>query len=284
MAVAVVGGGGFLLGQRSAIDQQSAVQPVAVGAAPSPSPAADTLAAPGRTEILGRAEMLTLAREAADAAARGDAMPAGVRDAVGKSFAITLPFGCEGPVDADSEAPMHWRYDEAAGALRLNVTPVRWSPDEWFADGSSSKAETIEGFWILRPWTRSEVCPAAPTAIAPSGAEPITLAGQTLAIGQVFGADDARQGRRDSKAYASVLRMARTEFDGSRGLGLRLSGRVVAGPTGSAVACRQPGGADQRPVCLLQVSLEEVAIADPTSDKVLSTWRTGSLRDDDGAR
>ena len=274
VAVGIVGGGGFLLGQRSAQDRPAPVTPIAVAALPSSSPTAS----PARA--FDRGDLLALAAEAADATARGDAMPADVRDAVGKTFAIALPFGCDGPADAGSEAAMRWRYDEAAGALRLNVTPVTWSPGEWWTADVPSDAETIEGFWIPRPWTRSEACPASQAPTTPEGSEPVTLAGQTLAIGQAFGADGTRQGRRDGKAYASVLRMARDEVNGAKGLALRLTGRLASGPNGSAATCRQPGGADQRPVCLILVSLEQVAIADPTSDAVLVTWPTGSLRDD----
>ncbi len=272
VAVAVVGGGGFLLGQRSIADQPTRVaQPLTVAPAPKPTP----IASP--PEVLGRTELLSLAADAADATARGAAIPASVRDAVGKPFALALPFGCEGSAEADSTAPMRWRYDEAAGALRLHVTPATWSPDEWFTAGTPSQTETIEGFWLPRPWTSSDACPVARSTLAPAGAEPITLAGQTLALGQLFGADGARQGRRDGKAYQSVLKMARAEFDGRRGLSLRLTGRLAGGSTG-VTTCRQPGGADQRPVCLLLISLEEIAIADPMSAKVLTTWRNGSLR------
>jgi hypothetical protein len=278
VAVIVIGGGGFMLGQRSTQNRPAPVLPATVVPAPIPSPTQSS------SRMLGRADLLALAAEAADATARGDSMPATVRDAVGKPFAISLPFGCEGPAAADSDAPMRWRYDDSAGALRLNITPVTWSPDEWWAGGPPSDAETIEGFWIPRPWTRSETCPASPTPVAPAGSEPVTLPGQTLAIGQVFSADGARHGRRDGKAYSSVLRMGRAQMGGSQGLALRLIGRIGSGPGGTPATCRQPGGADQRPVCLILVSLDELAIADPVSGTVLAAWPTGSLRDADDAR
>ncbi len=278
VALGVVGGGGFLLGQRSAPDRPVPVSPVVTVKDATPAP----ITSP--SGILARADLLALAAEAADATARGDGMPAAVRDAVGKSFAIALPFGCDGPADAGSDAGMRWRYDEAAGALRINVTPVTWSPGDWWTTDGPSDAETIEGFWIPRPWTRSEACPAARASTTPEGAAPVTLAGQTLAIGQAFGADGTRQGRRDGKAYASVLRMALDEVNWSKGLALRLTGRLASGPNGGPATCRQPGGAEQRPVCLILISLEEVAIADPTMDTVLVTWPTGSPRNEGAPR
>lgn len=273
VAVAVVGGGGFLLGRHSTTSAPAAVTRAVVAPVPRPTPTANT------ARMLGRADLLALAAEAADAAASGESIPASVRDAAGKPFEIWLPFGCEGPADAESNAPMRWRYDDATGALRVNVTPVTWSPDEWWKTDTTPQAETIEGFWIPRPWTQSEECPSSQASTAPLGAEPITLSGQTLAIGQAFGTDSTRQGRRDGKAYASVLRMARTAVDGSRGLTLRLAGRIGADTKGNALTCRQPGGADQRPVCLILVSLEEVAIAEPVSKKLLATWPFGSVLD-----
>jgi hypothetical protein len=277
LAVAAIGGGGFLLGQRSARDPDP-IMPAAVAPAPSPSPVASTAG------VLGRVDLLALAGEAADASARGDAMPAGVRDAVGKRFAISLPFGCDGPAEPGSVAAMQWLYDDKAGALRLTVTPVTWSPIEWWTAEPRSKAETVEGFWIARPWTRSEACPASPAALAPPDAEPVTLTGQTLAIGQVFGAEDARQGRSNGKAYESVLRMALSERIGKQGFTLRLTGRLASGPNNSVATCRQPGGADQRPVCLVLVTLAEITITDPASNTVLATWSMDSLRDGGEAR
>jgi hypothetical protein len=278
VAVTVIGGGGFMLGQRSAQNRPAPVLQAAVVPAPIPSPTQSS------SRMLGRAGLLALAAEAADATARGDPMPATVRDAIGKPFAMSLPFGCEGPAAADSDAPMRWQYDDTAGALRLSVTPVTWSPAEWWAGDPPSDAETIEGFWISRPWTLSETCPASPTPVAPAGTEPVTLPGQTLAIGQMFGPESARHGRRDGKAYSSVLRMGRAEMGGSRGLALRLTGRIGSGPNGTPATCRQPGGADQRPACLILVSLDELAIADPVSNTVLAAWQTGSLSDADDAR
>ena len=71
---------------------------------------------------------------------------------------------------------------------------------------------------------------------------------------------------------------------GPQKLALRLTGRIGSGPNGTPATCRQPGGADQRPVCLVLVSLDELAIADPVSGTVLAAWPTGSLRDANDAR
>lgn len=277
VAVAIVGGGGFLLGQRSTEDRGAVAPPTAGTPTPVPSPAEVT------ARVLGRADLLALAAEATDAATRGGGVPSAVRAAVGRPFMISLPFGCEGPADVDSEASMRWRHDEAAEALRLDVAPVAWSPGEWWADAPQTGAETVEGFWIARPWTSSEACPPSREPATPAGAEPVTLPGQTLAIGQVFRDDGPRRGRRDGKAYTAVLRMGLAEAGTSDGFRLRLMGRVSAGPDGAAVTCRQRGGAEQRPVCLILVELDELTILNAQSGAVLSTWTTGAARDGKGS-
>lgn len=62
---------------------------------------------------------------------------------------------------------MRWRYDEAAGALRIHVAPATWSTAEWSRD--SATLEAMEGFWIERPWSSAETCLNAGTV---SGARP----------------------------------------------------------------------------------------------------------------
>ena len=273
VAVAMVGGVGFLLGKGSADDHPpvAAPTPAAPTPTPSPTPSKDT------AQILGRADLIALAATAADAMARGDSAPKPARDVAGQTFTTTLPFGCEGPASADSTAAMRWRYDEAAGALRVNVASVAWTPADWWPETKPAGVETVEGFWIARPWTSSESCPASsPTAA--SGAEPLTLPGQTLAIGQSFNADDGRQARRDGKAYTAVIRMAPDAVRGEQGFRLRLSGRIVAGPVGSTATCRQPGGAEQRPICMIFTQLTDVAIENAATGEVLATWPAGDPR------
>ena len=105
----VVGGGGFLLGQRAANDRVPTPTPAPLATPlPTPTPAEP----PSRT--LDRAALITLASIAADARAQGAARPPELDEAVGKRFSIALPFGCGGPTDGSSNAPMRWLYDEPA--------------------------------------------------------------------------------------------------------------------------------------------------------------------------
>lgn len=258
----VVGGAGFLLGRGTTKPTVIVAPPIAAPTPVQPSP-------PVRG-VLGRADLIALAGQAADAAAGGPAARAAMADADGRRFEIRLPFGCEGPSEKGSEAPMRWRYDEGAKALRLYADPVRWTAADWGAGDAG--VDVIEGFWITRPWTSSEACPTGGERPVAQGSEPVTLPGQTLAIGQVFASGDARDGKRVSKPYEAVIRVAEDPLRVSEGFRLRLRGRVARTGDAGLVRCRQPAGPEQRPICLISVVMDEVAIENPATGEALATW------------
>lgn len=266
-AAIAVGGGGFLLG-RATSEQPPVANPAPV-AVPAPKPAPE----PASTAILGRADLIALAAAAADSAAAGRDPGPEIAQADGRRFELRLPFGCTGPAGEDSAAPMRWRYDPEARALRISVGPVAWTPRDWWpADGADS-VEAVEGFWVPRPWTSSEACPEAGDRPAAAGTEPVTLPGQALAVGQIFLADGGRGGRRDGKPYEAVVRVDETDLKiGGQGLRLRIAGRVARTPGGGPVLCRQPAGPEQRPICLVSVIMDEVAVENPATGETLATW------------
>lgn len=190
----------------------------------------------------------------------------------GKRFELRLPFGCSGPSDETSSLPMRWRYDEAAGALRFHVAPTSWTAADWDIRTASTDGIRIEGFWIERPWILTEGCPAGPAGPLAPDARPVTLPGQTLAIGQVFAPGSTRAGQRNGKPYKAVIRMAPDALDVSQGFRLRVSGRLTLLPGGQSIRCRQPAGAEQRPICLVGVVMDEVAIENPAKGDTLATW------------
>ena len=271
----MIGGGGFLLGQRSVLPALPPQSPAPTFSAPvSPTPAQPT-----ETQILDRADLIELAGVAADATARGATVPEKLNDAVGRRFSIALPFGCAGPAPEDSNADMRWRYDEGAQALRLHVAPARWAKTDWWQRTPPADIESIEGFWIARPWIGTDACPhdASPTTVA--GAEPVTLTGQTLAIGQLFGKQDARQGQRDGKPYTAVIKMAPDALGAGRGFRLKLDGQLIALDNKAAVRCRQPGGAEQQPVCLIGARIDEVVIENGANGAELARWSVATRAD-----
>lgn len=273
LAVALVGGGGFYFGRSTS--PKPAAEPTAIAATPAP-------AQPAIREIertLDRADLLQLAAMASDAVATASRLPAEVRGAVGGRFELALPFGCSGPASADSAAPLRWRYDADDATLRLHVAMTAWPASDWGL-GDDEAIEAIEGFWVTRPWTSSAQCPSPPTGKGRSATNSPEPVEQTLAVAQFFGDEARREALRDGRPFESTQRVAPDAFAAPRGLRLLLSGRIDRVPSadgqGSPVRCVQPGGPEQRPRCIVAVSLDQVRIENPTSGEVLATWQIGS--------
>ncbi len=265
-AAIAVAMGGFLVGRESAPDPA----PATIVMPPSPAPAPSSPPAKAAATTLGRAELLALADAAADAFAAGQSAPAELASVAGRQFDLVLPFGCSGPNDPAATA-MGWQYDPSTGTLRVSVTPVAWSGPDWHVR-QGDETVTATGFWINRPWSGSERCPARIGDVMPSGTSPVTLPGQTLAIA-TFGADAplARAGR----AFETVQRMS--QFDGSQGIRLRIIGRLAHAETGPAVRCVQPAGIEQRPICAIATTVDEVRIELPTTGATIATWEIDRL-------
>lgn len=271
LAVALaVGSTGFVLGRRSV----TPLQPTAP-APPSPVSAPTTSPRPSKGAELDRAGLLALAAQSADAIARGDPLPKAARDAVGTRFSLGIAFGCGGPLADGDDTRTGWRYDLTAQALRLQVAPVRWPLSYWWPQDAPVGLEAIEGFWIPRPWTGSETCPATTEPASVPGIEAVTLPGQTLGVAQVFTDASARSGQRD-EPYTAVLRLQPEAVRTERGFRLRLSGRIAALPGGEVVRCRQPGGPEQRPVCLVAATFDEVSVENATTGETLASWPGGA--------
>lgn len=267
MAVAIaVGSAGFVLGRRSVMIPR----PIAA-ASTLPVPAPTAPQTPDRTAELDRAGLIALAAQSADAIARGEPLPREARSAVGARFSLGIAFGCAGPLADGDRTGTGWRYDPTAGALRLQVAPVRWPLTDWRPQDAPVGVEAIEGFWIPRPWTGSETCPARTEPASVPGIEAVTLAGQTLGVGQVFTEASPRSGQRD-KPYAAVLRVQPEAVRTEHGFRLRLTGRIAAMPGGEAVQCRQPGGPEQRPICLVAATFDEVTVENATTEEVVARW------------
>jgi hypothetical protein len=263
-ALMLIGGGFFLLGRQTA--------PTPPPAAPEPAPPVQPAPPPPPTvRLLGRADLIALGNAAADSMASGTALPELVEAAAGKRFEIGLPFGCDGPAAEGSDAPMRWRYDSDSPTLRVHVMPTVWPVSDWW-ETPPAGVEALEGFWIARPWSSSESCVAAGESAMPRGIAPVTLPGQTLGLAQPATDETPRQQGRGDRPYEAVVRLAPDAVRLDAGLRLRLRGRIVRFPADAAVRCRQPGGSEQRPVCLVAVSLDEVAIENPATRETLATW------------
>lgn len=269
--ILLIGGGGFLVGRTT-----SARDPEPIAAVPAISSTLAYTPPPEQTnqpkQIMARSDLIALASRAADAVAAGRRIPAAVTGAEGRRFEIRIPFGCQGPADETSDAAMRWHYDPEAQALRVHVAPVVFDPRDIFPGAPPEEVAAIKGFWITRPWTSSETCPPENGPITPSGTEPVTLPGQTLALIEFFAEDGLQQARRGNKPYETVVRTPPETFSGKQGLQLRVKGRIANIPDRGPVSCRQPAGTEQRPICVISIATDEIAIENPASRDVLATW------------
>jgi hypothetical protein len=265
VAALIVGTGGFLLG-REAVSPPEPPAGVPPSPPSSPSPAAEPV-----TAKLSRADLLALADAAADSATSNSPISPDYATMAGKRFDIALPFGCNGPSPDGAKPMLGWRYDADASALRIRVAPVSWPVAEWFRVPPPGLT-ALEGFWVARPWTSRETCAAVTATAVPPGAEAITLSGQTLGLAQLVMAGSARQLARAEEPYEAVLRVAAEKLRLGSGLRLRLRGRLESFPGGGSTRCIQPGGSEQRPLCLVAVSFDELTVENPVTGETLATW------------
>lgn len=264
LALIGAGGGGFLLGRVTA-----PAPPTVTAASTEPTLQQPIEAPPERT--LRRPDLIALGAAAADASASGAAISQDAAALAGRRFELDIPFGCDGPAPEGFDAPLRWRYDEEASALRLHVAPNVWDEADWWQEPPEA-VEAMEGFWIEHPWTSRGTCPPAPMASAAAGTDPVTLPDRTLGVVQLISPDTPRQMRRDGKPYEAVIRMAADAVQFQRGLRVALKGRVGRFPDGQPARCALPDDYGQRPVCLIAVSVDEVAIRNPATGETLSVW------------
>lgn len=265
-ALFIAGGGGFLLGR--ATQPEPPVPTISPTPAATPSPAATR---PAAERVLARADLIAFGNAAADAAASDASAPVPGGAASGQRFDISLPFGCDGPAPEGSDAALQWRYDSKASTLRIRAEPANWAAADWWS-AVPAGVEGLEGFWIARPWSSRESCSSGGAIAAPSGTESITVPGQTLGLAQLVTTSTPRQLRRNGRPYESVTRVAADALDLDGGLRLRLRGRIAQFPEGRTVRCTQRGGREQRPVCLIAATFDEVAIENPATGETIATW------------
>lgn len=274
-AAFAIGGAGFYIGR---VTSPRSVEPIVAPIEIAPAVAETQALSPTTGNIVKtRADLIALAAQAADAVASGQAIPKAVADAAGQRFELRLPFGCRGPSEEGGDIAMRWRYDAGTKALRVHVAPVVWAnADILDVPDQPAASDVAEGFWISRPWTGSEACPTTPDTAAPGGTDAVTLPGQTLAIAQFFDGDGARQSRRDGKPYEAVVRMTPDGVQAEQGFQAHITGRIANIPGHGPISCRQPAGAEQRPICIVAVTMDEVAVDNPLTGNTLATWNVAS--------
>lgn len=239
-------------------------------------PAAPVALAP--PPALTRGDLVRAAGGAASAYAEGEA-PSSADPLVGRSFAVRLPFGCNGPVPADAAADEGdglptWSWGPERKTIQLTMTPSDWAGSAMLSQaGTSDQWEAVEGFWVPHPWLLSEGCPAVQGDPLQTGVPPASP--QTVGLAAMFEQGGSRLGRRNGRPYEHTIRakgdapLAPPE-DGFRML---LEGRIASFPNSRAIACRA-SGPNQRPICIVAIQLDRVAYED-AGGSVLSEWRPG---------
>lgn len=257
MVVAMAAGGaGYVLG-RSETPTQSP-QPPEIEVTPV-EPAVPVVS----NVTLGRADIIRLANEAADAASGGPSI-ADLLD--GRRFLVRIPFGCEATDPKMAGNGATYSVDERA--LRVRVQPQDWAEFPWIKRVlSKEKAVAVEGFWIPRPWTRSAAC-LAETAGQPDR-------GSWLGLAQLFDTESSRVGQQDGRALEATIPTDSNDLDLSKGLTLVLSGRVASWPTGGTVIC-DTAQQSERPTCLVGAELDSISVESARSGKRLSQWQVGT--------
>lgn len=246
-------GAGFVAG-RDSVRQPA---PVVVT-----EPAAPAVPATKVAEVtLGRADIIRLAGVAADASSGG---PAVEEMMDGRRFVIRIPFGCGQLKDGGLDKSAIYSVEDET--LRVRILPQDWTDVPWVASELSRRdAVGAKGFWIPRPWTGTETCPA-------DEAEPADPS-SSLGIVQLFDSESSRVGQRRGRALEATVQVDAEEADFSKGLRLVIEGRVARWTGGRETVLCRASTAYERPVCLVGAKLDSVAIENAADGKRLADWR-----------
>lgn len=219
---------------------------------------------------LGRAELLLALDAAASTYAAGRADDA--QDLRGRRFAIRQAFGCSGAAPAAAGAadghPQLTRNTRQK-QLEISLRPADWS-DAPIMEGGGW--EEVEGFWLARPWLRTEGCPASrPVVAGVQAADP--PAPQTAGLAAVFGEGDSRLSRQAGRAFRHTIRDDQPLEPASDGYRLVLEGRFSAFPDGRVIRCLAVNP-EVRPMCVAAAEVDRIAFED-ADGMLLSEWRRG---------
>lgn len=219
---------------------------------------------------LTRADLLIAANAAADAMASGRVLSASNLKLKDRAFVLRLPFGCSAGQPDDWAG---WTYDSKTEVLKLSARPERWRDEPWVkALAGDLSFETVEGFWIERPWSSAEGCPPSAQGATALPAEPqTTLPRQTLGLAQFFAHEAPRTLQRGARPYSFTLKAPAQNPAEIRGFTLMISGRIVGFADGQPVHCLNEDLA-LVPRCLIAAEFAEIAFEDPQTGKVIANW------------
>ena len=218
---------------------------------------------------LGREQLLVAAMHAASAFATGSDDGTTQRELAGKKFEFRVRFGCD---EAPANQGFSWSFGPASGALKVRATPTLSSKDPPVKRIAGDAFETVEGFWIAKPWLVAAACPRADSGPSSPAPEPQPDS-QTVGIAQFFEGNGPRTMRRSGRAYEATKKLAQGDKP-TRGFDLVLSGRLAPLPNGRVIACT-PAGQGDRPSCIVSVEFGKVWLERADTKEHLADWGTG---------
>lgn len=237
---------------------------------PAPPPAAAT--APPTPVVAPNPPALTRTEliQAAEARAQGEpAADPGAKDPLAdRRFRLAIPFGCLGPQIGAGASQAYYEVDAERRTLRLVARPVALAQHPVIAGlPDPNEIEAAEGFWIPRPWARSETCP--PRQERPAPATPTPPSPPTLGLAMLFETGSSRLKRRGERPYELVRKVPEDEpLPLDQSFRLVLEGRLKAYPSGGVLRCTAESP-DHRPVCLYSITLERVAFETPEGQQLV---------------
>jgi len=235
------------------------------------SAVASSLSAPEPVPVLTRADLIREARDAADEFTVAGKIPVGADRLVGRRFSVRIPFGCGGVRGGYGPAQMAMTYNVSSQSISLTASPGVWNTlplmDEII---NGSDIESVEGFWIPRPWTYTDSCPAQTDYPVPPTPTPPT--GQTLGLAQLFEAGSSRVPRRTEHPYAFVRKLQTGDAEVlSHSYRLVLEGEISRYSRGNPLKCWIEAP-DHQPICIYAVVFNHVAFEDAATGEMLASW------------
>lgn len=240
---------------------------------------------------LDREQLLLSTLRAASAFAAGADDNAIQRRLDGKRFELRLRFGCGEP--GMHEQSRSWRFDVKARALRLKVAPDISSDDPVAAAIAGDAFETVEGFWLRRPWLLTPACPPTQPAeeLSAGGQAPAKVpapqpetaedrppapaaSSRRVGIAQFFTEDHSRTTRRRQRPYESTRVLDQGQAPSAVGYDFVLSGRLRALPDRRVIACTSDGP-QVPPSCIISVDIDRAWIERPDNRQLIAEWTGG---------
>ena len=235
------------------------------------------LAIPVPKPPLDRDQLLVASLRAATAFAAGIDDTQLQKSLADRKFEFRIRFGCEAPGKQSAQEPFDWSYDPKTRALKVRATPALSLKDAPVKAVAGEAFETVEGFWLRRPWLLSPVCPQVQDdAVADSGSKggsSAELPQQSVGIAQFFTKSGPRTSRRSGRPYEATTRLE-TDQPPAGGFDLVLAGRLVALPDGRVIACTRSHAGEQ-PACLISVEFGTVSIERADTHEQLAAWGSG---------